>query len=175
MPSDARSTIELLIEAVEEKKRTNRDDKLRLLLWEEEGFRERRLAANFNHTVVHCLVRRRYETAEEVDEWLSYFFLEKNQSVRDPHPDEIYKRSPLHCAAWFGDLVCVKWLVEHGALLNTSDTFGERPLMAACASLIDAPLKVRYLAEAGADYLAQGPNGVMALCCAVSLDQQQAV
>ena len=43
MPSDARSTIELLIEAVEEKKRTNRDDKLRLLLWEEEGFRERRL------------------------------------------------------------------------------------------------------------------------------------
>ena len=35
--------------------------------------------------------------------------------------------------------------------------FGERPLMAACASLIDAPLKVRYLAEAGADYLAQGP------------------
>ena len=89
------------------------------------------------------------------------------------HSMQIYKRSLLHVAAWFGDLVCVKWLVEHGALLNTSDAvnrfsscvllsllflqFGEWPLMAACASLIDAPLKVRYLAEAGADYLAQGP------------------
>ena len=129
------------------------------------------------------------------------------------HLMQLYERSPLHVAAWFGDLVCVKWLVEHGALLNTSDTvsrfssffllsllflqFGERPLMAACASLIDAPLKVRYLAEAGADYLAQGPvsfrvafsmqrgaswlcflfflpqNGVMALSCAVSLNSKQ--
>ena len=107
MPWDARSTIERLIEAVEEKKRTNKDDKLHRLLWKEEGFRERRLvdeisfrrhsqsifvffqASNYNHTAVHYLVRRRFETAEEVDEWLSYFFLEKNQSVRDPHPGEV--------------------------------------------------------------------------------------
>ena len=52
MPSDSRSTIEILIEAVEEKKRTNRDDKLHRLLWKEEGFRERRLVdeISFRHS-----------------------------------------------------------------------------------------------------------------------------
>ena len=77
-----------------------------------------------------------------MDEWLCYFFLEKNQSLSDPHDEvrsllcvldrdelahtcmhamQMFKRSPLHCAAQFGDFVSLRWLVEHGALLNTKD------------------------------------------------------
>jgi ankyrin repeat protein len=57
--------------------------------------------------------------------------------------------SPLHGAAWCGDLAEVTRLVERGADVNWRDSIGETPLFGAAAS--GHVEVVRFLLDAGAD------------------------
>jgi ankyrin repeat protein len=58
--------------------------------------------------------------------------------------------SPLHGAAWCGDLAEVKRLIEGGADVNWRDSIGETALFGAAAwGHVEV---VRYLLDAGADF-----------------------
>lgn len=72
---------------------------------------------------------------------------------------------PLHEAAKNGALQATRWLIDHGARVDTSDPYGHGVLanIAACRTspfIVDV---VKILIEAGADVLKQGADGKIAL------------
>lgn len=89
--------------------------------------------------------------------------------------DEKHKSTPLHHAAYFGQLETVKWLVEKGAGMNARNNDGSTPLDAAYARMesdeFDSDVRrakrevVEYLESIGAD---KNENLWFALLCGFS-------
>ena len=89
--------------------------------------------------------------------------------------DEKHKSTPLHHAAYFGQLETVKWLVEKGAGMNARNNDGSTPLDAAYARMesdeFDSDARrakrevVEYLESIGAD---KNENLWFALLCGFS-------
>ena len=79
-------------------------------------------------------------------------------------------RTLLHAFAHQGDIVGIRWLVEHGAKINAKDGGNNTPLHKACER--NSTLKVvELLVNRGASLTAKNKNGETALDMAIQNDK----
>ncbi|XP_065839077.1 death-associated protein kinase 1-like [Oscarella lobularis] len=99
-------------------------------------------------SAIHYAAGKKFETAEEADEWLSYVVLQRNQDIECPSY-AINGLRPLHCACKWGNIFGVEWLVSRGADVDEEDKNGRTSYSHACASSVDRMKKILLLENHG--------------------------